>query len=58
MTDLKSLICAFENADSDQNQKELVLILKELDDMVGLKNFKEQLVDQILFFILTINSCQ
>ncbi len=51
ITDLKSLIDAFDHPKADIKQKELIESLKELDTMIGMDKFKEQLINQILFFI-------
>jgi stage V sporulation protein K len=51
ITDLKSLINAFEHPKADEKQKELVICLKDLDSMIGMDKFKEQIINQILFFI-------
>lgn len=51
ITDLKSLINAFEHPKADEKQKDFVNTLRELDSMVGMHKFKEQLINQILFFV-------
>ena len=51
ITDLKSLIDAFTHAQSDDKQKEFVNTLIELDQMIGMDSFKEQIINQILFFV-------
>jgi hypothetical protein len=48
---LKSLIDSLDIPRTNKNQKELVILLKELDSMVGLCSLKEQLMDQILFIM-------
>jgi len=51
ITDLKSLIMAFDHPKADQKQKEFVETLIELDNMIGMTSFKEQIINQILFFV-------
>ena len=51
ITNLKSLIVAFEHPKADNKQKELVDSLKDLDSMIGMDKFKEQIINQILFFV-------
>jgi len=51
ITNLKSLIDAFTHLDAGPRQKELVECLNELDSMVGMDKFKEQVINQILFFV-------
>ncbi len=58
ITDLRSLIYAFEHPKADSKQKELVETLKDLDSMIGMDKFKEQIIDQILFFIQDMKDSQ
>jgi len=51
ITNLKSLIEAFNHPDADKKQIEFVNTLRELDNMIGMEKFKEQLINQILFFV-------
>lgn len=51
ITNLKSLVQAFDHPKADVKQKELVECLKDLDSMIGMDKFKEQIINQILFFI-------
>jgi hypothetical protein len=51
ITDLASLITAFEHPKSNDFQKEFVKHLKELNNMIGMTKFKEQIINQILFFV-------
>jgi SpoVK/Ycf46/Vps4 family AAA+-type ATPase len=51
ITDLKSLIDAFDHPKGDSKQKELVESLKDLNSMIGMNKFKEQIINQILFFV-------
>ncbi len=51
ITNLKSLIDAFDHPKADSKQKELIESLKDLDLMIGMDKFKEQIINQILFFI-------
>jgi len=51
VTDLKSLIEAFKHVNADAAQKEFVETLIELNNMIGMASFKEQIINQILFFI-------
>lgn len=51
ITDLKSLIHAFEHPKATVKQKEFVASLRDLDSMIGMDTFKEQLINQILFFV-------
>lgn len=51
ITDLKSLVKAFDHPKADTKQKELLESLKDLDSMIGMDKFKEQIINQILFFI-------
>jgi hypothetical protein len=51
ITDLKSLVRAFDHPKADIKQKELVDSLKDLDAMIGMNKFKEQIINQILFFV-------
>ncbi len=51
ITNLKSLIECLTHQNADEKQKELVVLLKNLDEMIGMDTFKEQLINQILFFI-------
>jgi len=51
ITDLKSLITAFTHPKADTKQKELIECLNDLDSMIGMDKFKEQIINQILFFI-------
>ena len=44
VTDLKSLIEAFDHPKADAKQKELVECLKDLDSMIGMNKFKEQII--------------
>ena len=48
---LKDLIKILDHKDSESQQKELVSALHELDHMVGMKHLKQQIMNQILFFI-------
>jgi hypothetical protein len=51
ITDLQSLINSLEHSKATKFQKDFVEILKELNGMVGMDKFKEQLINQLLFFI-------
>lgn len=51
ITNLACLITALEHPKASAEQKELVDSLKELSNMIGMESLKEQIVDQILFFI-------
>lgn len=51
ITDLKSLISAFEHPRATIQQKEFVESLRELDSLIGMDKLKDQLINQILFFI-------
>ena len=51
INNLGDLIGAFEHPKADKNQKELVENMKELNNMIGMENLKNQIVDQILFFV-------
>lgn len=48
---LGDLIFALDHVDSDPNQKKLVSYLHELNNMIGMTTLKEQIVNQILFFM-------
>lgn len=58
ITDLKSLITAFNHPNADKNQIELVCALKELDSMIGMTKFKDQIINQILFFVQDLHDDQ
>lgn len=51
ITDLQSLINSLEHPKATKFQKEFVEVLKELNSMIGMTKFKEQLINQLLFFI-------
>jgi SpoVK/Ycf46/Vps4 family AAA+-type ATPase len=51
ITNLKSLIKSLEHPKSTKFQKDFVSTLCELDGMIGMNKFKEQIINQILFFI-------
>ena len=51
ITDLKSLIEAFNHVNADTAQKEFVQALIDLNNIIGMTSFKEQIINQILFFI-------
>lgn len=51
ITDLTSLINSLEHPKSTKFQKDFVDVLKELNNMIGLEKFKQQLINQLLFFI-------
>jgi stage V sporulation protein K len=48
---LEDLIKAFIHPRSDENQDNLVKTLTDLNDMIGMEKLKQQIVNQILFFI-------
>lgn len=48
---LLDLIVAFNHEEADEHQKNLVSNLHELNDMIGMTKLKDQIVNQILFFI-------
>jgi len=50
ITDLKSLITVLDN-DCSPSQKKLLDSLKELNNLIGLESFKQQIINQILFFL-------
>lgn len=58
ITNLKSLIQAFDHPKADDKQKELVEHLKDLDCMIGMDKFKEQIINQILFFVQDMHDPQ
>ncbi len=58
ITDLTSLIKSLENPRSEVRQKELVKHLKDLNNMIGMKTLKEQIINQILFFIQGLNDSE
>jgi SpoVK/Ycf46/Vps4 family AAA+-type ATPase len=58
ITDLKSLINAFDNPKASTEQKELIIELKNLDSMIGMISFKEQIINQILFFLQDMQDSQ
>jgi SpoVK/Ycf46/Vps4 family AAA+-type ATPase len=58
ITNLKSLIQAFDHPKADAKQKELVENLKDLDSMIGMDKFKEQIINQILFFVQDMHDSQ
>lgn len=51
ITDLNSLIYSLEHPKSTKFQKDFVDVLKELNGLIGMEKFKEQLIEQLLFFI-------
>jgi len=51
INNIQDLITILDHVDADIKQKELLNSLKELNNLVGMKNIKEQIVNQILFFI-------
>lgn len=51
INNLGDLITVLDHKDSDINQKNLVQNLNELNGMIGMTSLKEQIVNQILFFI-------
>ena len=58
ITNLKSLIDAFDHPKADNKQKELVNSLRDLDLMIGMEKFKEQIINQILFFVQDMQDSQ
>lgn len=58
ITDLKSLINAFDHPSADSKQKDLILSLRDLDSMIGMDKFKEQIINQILFFVQDLQDSQ
>lgn len=58
ITNLHSLINIFDHPQADKQQGELVSLLKELDAMIGMEKFKEQLINQILFFVQDLQDPQ
>jgi AAA+ superfamily predicted ATPase len=48
---LGDLINALKHPESDENQKKLVACLEELNGLVGMTKLKEQIINQILFFM-------
>lgn len=51
VTDLQSLINSLEHPKATKFQKDFVEVLRELNGMIGMTKFKEQLINQLLFFI-------
>ncbi len=51
ITDIMSLINSLKHPKASKDQKEFVEVLHELNNMIGMNSFKEQLINQILFFI-------
>lgn len=51
INNLGDLITALDHKDSDPNQLKLVQNLNELNGMIGMTSLKEQIVNQILFFM-------
>jgi len=58
VTDLKSLIEAFNHPRADLKQRQFVVHLKELDAMIGMDTFKQQVINQILFFVQDLQEPQ
>lgn len=58
ITDLKSLIYAFTHPSANSTQKDLVNNLKELDSLIGMEKLKEQIINQILFFVQDMHDKQ
>ena len=51
LNNLKDLIDILDHEDAKKEQKELLLALRDLNNMIGMKKLKEQIINQILFFI-------
>lgn len=51
INNLSDLVVCLDHKDSDENQKKFVQYLNELNNMVGMATLKEQIVNQILFFM-------
>lgn len=51
INNLGDLIIALDHKDSDPNQLKLLQNLNELNGMIGMTSLKEQIVNQILFFM-------
>jgi SpoVK/Ycf46/Vps4 family AAA+-type ATPase len=52
---LDDLITVLDHKNASENQKSLVLVLKELNQLIGMKQLKQQIINQILFFIQSLN---
>lgn len=52
---LQDLINILDHKDGCKEQKDLVEALKELNNMIGLATIKEQVINQILFFMQDLN---
>ncbi len=48
---LSDLIDALNHEEADENQKELLTALKELNEMIGMEQLKNEIVNQLLFFM-------
>jgi hypothetical protein len=48
---LEDLINILDHKDAEKQQKELVSALHELNNLVGMKHLKQQIMNQILFFV-------
>lgn len=48
---LRDMITSLTHKDANNNQIELINALNELNNMVGMENLKEQIINQLLFFI-------
>ena len=55
--DIPELLCQLESSDCPIKNRELLLLaLRDLDHMVGMKGLKRAVVDQLLFFLANIRS--